>query len=136
MATDAKRLPSQAIRVSMFQGHEDDWYAGSPSGAQHRPPAPGNACAVAWRPGSATGQDFRRPVGGPVPRRPGGFAPVGVVVSVNGCEQARCLLGGTLLQRRPIGALPSLEIQLSAFSSQFLAFSVTIVMCRRHDSTA
>lgn len=135
MTAGVERPPWEE-QAGMFQRRDDDWHAGSPSGAQYSLPSPDLAWAATWRRGSAGGQAFRSPVGGPLPWRFRSFAPVGAVVSINGNEHTRCLLGGALLQRRPIGLLRSMDIQLSAFSSQFLAFSFTIVMCRRHDGRA
>ncbi len=76
------------------------------------------------------------PSGLPIPgdRDPvtGGFVPLAKVVRRNRTEVLNILLGGSLLQRNPIGDLASLDYQLSVFALPVATFAVLTRITRRH----
>jgi len=119
----------------MPRTYHDSWQTESPGDARATDGAPERTAGLKWLRGPVP-QDaaFSPPVAsGEAPRRHP-FTPLGLTVLLNGLEQSRQLIGGTLLQRRPIGRLRAFNFQVSLFSSQFVGFGVITRILRGHDA--
>jgi hypothetical protein len=70
----------------------------------------------------------------PADRHPAtaGFVPLAGAIRRNRTELVTLLIGGSLLQRNPIGSLPWLDYQLSIFNLPIATFRILTRIIKRH----
>ena len=125
MESDSNRLAPQRLSPARSAASRIVGYSRPGRG---RPAAPGGAMPVPV--GSA--EPSALPIPADRDSEAEGFVPLAKVVRRNRTEVLNVLLGGSLLQRNPIGDLNSLDYQLSIFALPVARFAVLTRITRIH----